>query len=77
MAVKQVFETYVYAHLLSSSAMPPFVLAYQQRVYMGPVSNGGSRLAGDFISAWAQAHPPPGSLASQRLQGGSHMGNRA
>ena len=26
MAVKQVFETYVYAHLLSSSAMPPFVL---------------------------------------------------
>ncbi|OKA22994.1 hypothetical protein BOH74_13360 [Pseudomonas versuta] len=59
MAVKQVFETYVYAHLLSSSAMPPFVLAYQQRVYMGPVSKGGSRLAGDFISAWAQAHPPP------------------
>lgn len=26
MAVKQVFETYVYAYLLSSSAKPPFVL---------------------------------------------------
>ena len=41
MAVKQVFETYVYAYLLSSSAKPPFVLGRICLIKGGDIFRGG------------------------------------
>ena len=70
MAVKQVFETYVYAYLLSSSAIPPFVLG---RICQ---SKGKGMVGASLLAIQAtRAGPPPqwiefglGRLSVQQIE---------
>ena len=58
MAVKQVFETYVYAYLLSSSAIPPFVLGRICQA-KGNAMVGASLLAIQATRTVCQTEPMP------------------